>query len=170
MSKFSLCNRNYYPWIFLIIIVIVWAFLFWCLDSPPEVYFAAVAAVAGFVHFLYAEHNHTTDRFIALFAEFNRRYDCMNGSLNKLYEDLSPDKTLLSVKEKSLLYDYFNLCAEEYLYYKAGYIDEDVWKAWLSGMKFFADNPVICDLWVKELGSDSYYGFKLDIVGGKVAR
>ena len=166
MSKFSLSNRNSYPLWFATLSIVV-ALLLWCLDSPPEAYLSAVAAVAGFVHFLYAEHNHTTDRFTALFAEFNRRYDCMNGSLNKLCEDLSSDKNLLSVEDKALLYDYFNLCAEEYLYYQAGYIDEDVWKAWLSGMKFFADNAVIVELWKAELNTNSYYGFKLEILEPK---
>ena len=55
--------------------------------------------------------------------------------------------------------DYFNLCAEEYMFYKLGYIREEAWQAWLEGMRHYYDNPQIRELWDDELKQDSYYGF-----------
>jgi len=38
---------------------------------------------------------------------------------------------------RELLFSYFNLCAEEYFFHKAGYVDQDVWKSWYRGMSVF---------------------------------
>jgi hypothetical protein len=45
--------------------------------------------------------------------------------------------------ELKIIYDYFNLCGEEYLYYKKGYIFPSAWKAWYNGMNFFINNSRI---------------------------
>jgi hypothetical protein len=71
---------------------------------------------------------------------------------------------MLAADDKQLLYDYFNLCAEEYLYFKSGYVDAEVWQSWLRGMKLFASNPEIRRLWQEELESGSYYGFTLALI------
>ena len=66
--------------------------------------------------------------------------------------------------EQKTLFDYFNLCAEEYLFYKAGYIDEEVWQSWLRGMAYFASNSRVLNLWREEIREQSYYGFPLEQV------
>lgn len=66
---------------------------------------------------------------------------------------------VMTDEDTLLLYDYFNLCAEEYFYYKSGYIDIDVWQSWVEGMKYYASNPEIRRIWLSELQSGSYYGF-----------
>ncbi len=43
--------------------------------------------------------------------------------------------------DEKILYDYFNLCAEEFLFQEADYIDEKVWQSWLRGMAHFAEDP-----------------------------
>jgi hypothetical protein len=57
-----------------------------------------------------------------------------------------------------------NLCAEEYLYFKSGYVDAEVWQSWLRGMRFFAAKPEILSVWKEELASGSYYGFSLALL------
>ncbi len=69
-----------------------------------------------------------------------------------------------------ILYDYFNLCAEEYMYFNAGCIDSRVWLAWINGMRHFAGDPEILEIWNQELESDSYYGFSLDFDGNSNKR
>jgi hypothetical protein len=59
------------------------------------------------------------------------------------------------------LYKYFNLCAEEYLYYTKGYIYPEVWSAWWNGMIVFCRNPRIRRIWSDELNTNAYYGFPL---------
>ncbi|NJM54784.1 MAG: hypothetical protein HC841_01605 [Verrucomicrobiae bacterium] len=96
--------------------------------------------------------------FKKLFTEFNDRYDGMNEELNAIMN--TPTDEQLSQNEQSQLFDYFNLCGEEYLLYRQGYIYPEVWNAWCNGMKIFYKNPRIKKLWDDELKSDSYYGFR----------
>lgn len=162
--SFNLRQRNYYPWLFVVLAALANAAVFALPKQhvSPSIFLTVTGAVAALVHFLYAQHNHNTERFISLFREFNTRYDGLNDRLNTL---VSRDgAVLLANEEKQLLYDYFNLCAEEYLYFKAGYIDSEVWNAWLRGMKSFAAHKEVRRLWQEELGSGSYYGFKLGLI------
>ena len=61
---------------------------------------------------------------------------------------------------REYLFSYFNLCAEEYFFYKAGYFDRRVWKSWYRGMKVFFKHPRIQALWEQDCKADSYYGFR----------
>jgi hypothetical protein len=165
-TPFSLKQRNYYPWLFLGLGVAANAIAVLAFPSQftPSVLITVTGAVAALVHFLYAQHNHNTERFITLFREFNSRYDKLNDRLNALLA--KSQALLLTGEENRLLYDYFNLCAEEYLYFKSGYIDSEVWTAWLRGMRIFATHKEIRRLWEEELSSGSYYGFTLSRIDG----
>ena len=59
------------------------------------------------------------------------------------------------------LNDYFNLCAEEYYWYKKGRIDDTIWKSWQAGMNsWYTNKPVIKEAWEKEyknFGHQSFY-------------
>ena len=59
------------------------------------------------------------------------------------------------------LNDYFNLCGEEYLFYRRGYIYPEVWKSWVAGMKIYYANERIKKLWAQELSNQSYYGLNV---------
>lgn len=159
-THFSLSQHSYYPWLFAVLVLAV---LFILPERrSPELLLPAIGSVAAFVHFLYLQHNQNTERFICLFLDFNARYDRLNNDLNELF--LKDGALLLTNQEKQLLYDYFNLCAEEYLYFKAGYIDVEVWRSWLRGMRYFAGNTAIQSLWKEELTSGSYYGFTFALI------
>jgi len=126
-----------------------------------ELYLPVTLGVAGFTHFLYMQHHQDTQLFVNLFQEFNARYDRLNERLNAIVESSSEE---LTDNDKMVLFDYFNLCAEEYLFYKSGYIDQDVWRAWLAGMKYYFDRKrairVLCE---SEIKANSYYGFSLTL-------
>lgn len=159
--EYHLNKRSWYPWGFLVAMVIFNSVAWWFSSSNRlfESILATSVATAGFIHFFYAQHHQNTQVFIGLFQKFNERYDKLNERLNeiaKLKENL-----YLQPEDVKVMFDYFNLCAEEFFYYKAGYIDRNVWKAWLQGMRFFARNAKIHALWKSELDSESYYGFKL---------
>lgn len=163
-KPFSLSRRGYYPWIFLALVLVANAFVLLFLPSQvsPEMLLSVTGSVAALIHFLYAQHNHNTEQFIGLFQDFNARYDQLNGRLNTIVE--RDDSFVLTAEDTQVLYDYFNLCAEEFLYFKSGYIDLEVWSAWLRGMKFYASKPEIRRLWEADLQSGSYYGFTLEII------
>lgn len=158
---FRLGNRNLYPWLFLALAVGANTAVYLLLPQAKalELYLPVTAAVAGFVHFLYSQHHQETQLFVNLFEKFNARYDSLNEELNAIVARPAEDR--LTPEETKALFDYFNLCAEEYLFFKSGYIDQDVWRSWLAGMKYFAQNAAVRSLWESELSSASYYGFNL---------
>jgi hypothetical protein len=101
-----------------------------------------------------------------LFREFNKRYSVLNDDLhyvkdNKLsLEALHLDQS--NRKYLNSLYDYLDLCAEEYFWYKhKGIIDEVVWKSWRAGMKYWFNNlPALNEIWEYERRNknhESYY-------------
>lgn len=163
-TRFTLVRRGRYPWLFLAFAVVVFAPLYSLLPwtRAVEVSVPAGGIVAGFVYFLYAQHLQETRLFAELFRQFNERYDRLNDSLNQIV--VRGDDAMFSVEEKQVLFDYFNLCAEEYLYYKAGYIDAAAWGAWARGMHEFVRVVRIRRLWEAELAGGSYYGFALSLV------
>lgn len=123
---------------------------------------ALVLASGGFIHFLYTRHLEETRLFRELFREFNLRYDTLNDSLNKIA--MRDAAIPLSDEEVRLLYDYFNLCAEEYYYYKVGYIPAEVWRSWCKGIKNYLDCPNIHSLMSEELKTESYYGLTIKVI------
>ncbi len=163
-TPFSLQQRSYYPWLFLLLVLAAngAAYLLLPTNLSPEAHLSITGAVAALVHFLYSQHNHNTERFIGLFRDFNAQYDKLNDRLNTLL--LKDGNLMLEAADKQLLYDYFNLCAEEYMFFKSGYIDTEVWQSWLKGMKYFASNAEVRRVWSEELESASYYGFSLALI------
>jgi hypothetical protein len=119
-----------------------------------------VGGIFSFIYFIQKQKLEETRLFNDLFLEFNKRYDCLNEKLNDIV--VGSENISLSLEEINDLYDYFNLCGEEYFFYKQGYIFPDVWKSWLNGMKFFYSNKRIRKIWDKELESNSYYGLRIE--------
>jgi hypothetical protein len=157
----KLHNKSWFPFILLIgsaAVVIVW--LRFGTEHRPELLLSGIGAVAAFTYFLYQQHLNETRLFKELFVAFNERYDMMNNDLNTIL--FGPSEGDLSEEERQLLFDYFNLCAEEYLFYQAGYIDERVWRSWRKGMDLFFKHPRVAPLWELERQNDSYYGFPSD--------
>ena len=70
--------------------------------------------------------------FKDLFVTFNERY---NDELNDLLNTLRIEEDrVLKNNEIKLIVDYFNLCAEEYLWYSRNRIPTTVWLAWKAGI------------------------------------
>jgi hypothetical protein len=161
---FKLRRRQSYPWWFAAVAAFLGG-LFLLLPTnlqTAELLLAVIGAAAAFFHFLYGQHNFNTERFVELFAQFNARFDDLNDDLNRIRDEHAD--TPLAPKDMQVLYDYFNLCGEEYLYFKAGFIDGSVWRSWLNGMSHFAAGERIQRVWASELKQDSYYGFSLDLL------
>lgn len=114
-----------------------------------------LSALISFVYFYQQHKKEELKIFIELFEKFNQRYDQMNNDLNKILE-----KSELNEDDRLKLYDYFNLCGEEYLYYSRGYIFDEVWEAWQNGMKYFLKSEQVYKLWKEEEETNSYYGLK----------
>ncbi len=166
--SFQLSKKQSYPWRFVGVIFVVGIGFYYLPETKqtPELLLSLVGSIAAFFHFLYVQHNSNTERFIKLFNEFNVRFDGLNDDLNRIRS--LPAGTLTDPKDHQRLYDYFNLCAEEYLYFKSGYIDKEVWSYWCLGMSYFAANEAIRVVWTRELEQGSYYGFTLGLLPKKL--
>lgn len=166
MTKFYLKKRNFYPWIFAGLVLFTYLLGYQLTPSLSRLnldfFLSATSTIGAFCYFLYSQYNKNTDIFIRLFNEFNLRYNTLNNGLNELF--IKDINIPFSDKDKNLLFDYFNLCAEEYLFFKSGYIDNEVWLSWLKGMKYFTSNNQVRELWRGELMLGSYYGFSLEII------
>lgn len=138
--------------------------LIYVFSRGPVSDFASLGAVAvGVVSFAFGVQNqHLAEvrLFRDLFKEFNEKYDGQNEKLNGIYCEKLPDSTPFTSDQIDTLYNYFNLCGEEYLYFEKGFIYPEVWQSWKNGMKYFRQNPRVKKLWDEELGTGSYYGLE----------
>ena len=151
-------TRSYFL-VFPIAVVLtgVWLYIY----SPTRENIAlAVTILGGTVSFYYVVQKHNleqTQAFKDLFTTFNKRYDNLNNRLNKIVRE--PVNKELTEQELNVLNDYFNICGEEYLYYRKGIIYKEVWRAWCKGILYFLDNERIRSFWAEEeKNNDSYYG------------
>lgn|SRR5262245_55957119 len=124
--------------------------------------YPALGSAFGLCYFVLKQHLEEIRLFKELFVEFNARYDAMNERLYSLCHD--PLEQPLAKDEITFLYDYFNLCGEEYLFYRKGFIYPEVWSAWRNGMRIFLYCPRIRALWEVELSTDSYYGLTISCI------
>jgi hypothetical protein len=98
--------------------------------------------------------------FKDLFTDFNRRYDAMNEKL----ENIRAGNQRVDPQQRKILANYFNLCAEEYLFFNEGYIHGEVWSSWCRGMLYYLHDARILQVWNEEMVSDSYYSLTLDTI------
>ena len=121
-----------------------------------------VGSVFSFFFVIQKQASEDIRLFKELFVDFNKRYDTLNEGLNRIVEEESTSP--LTDEEEDILNDYFNLCGEEYLYFKQGFILLEVWQSWCNGMYFFMENPRIKPMWINEQKSLSYYGLTTQII------
>jgi len=123
-----------------------------------------VLATTIFIGYLNYQHNQ--DRlFKDLFKEFNERYDKLNDNFEELTMKYPEDVSVLNIDKRHLktIVDYLNLCAEEYFWFEKGRIDPQAWESWRSGMKTWANVPVVKAVFNNEMAnwtSSYYHGFQ----------
>lgn len=147
-----------YGWIavFATIVAILWA----ANDEANrmQILTGAGAAILGFCYFVQQQKLAETELFKDLFSSFNSRYDEMNGDLADILEKGGK----ASPEDRKKVVDYFNLCAEEYLFFKEGYIHPKAWMAWCRGMLSYLRKHPFKDIWNQEVQTESFYGLTLE--------
>ena len=121
-----------------------------------EVLISAVGGLWALAFYLHKRHADDAKFMKELLTEFNGRYNQMNDDLQSSLWSKEPFGETAKLK----LMDYFNLCAEEWLFWKAGNIYSEVWTAWANGMRYYIKDQRVKDLWEQERQSNSYYGFE----------
>jgi hypothetical protein len=117
---------------------------------------STLGSALGFCYFAQKQKLEELRLFKDLFTEFNRRYDAMNDSLA-----IIRDGDRNEAGSRATLVDYFNLCAEEYLFFDEGYIHPSAWRSWCRGMLYYLQEDQIRQVWDEEVTLDSYYGLTL---------
>ena len=151
-----------YPWIILAVLAVALPAVAHL--SKPDNLTVNVATVlggvAGVVFFVQKQKIEELQIFERLFTAFNQRYAALNQGLQAIVAGAATDDS----QARDCLNDYFNLCAEEYLFYREGRILPDVWAAWCRGMLFYLRCPRIRAHWDAEVTTGSYYGLSLEII------
>jgi hypothetical protein len=127
--------------------------------DEPYVAGGIVAFVISTLFLVQRQKLEETRLFKDLFTSFNERYDRLNDKLAAIGNDSELDAVT-----RSKLIDYFNLCAEEFLFYREGYINDEVWKAWCRGMLQYLELRPVAELWRSEQSTGSYYGLSLETI------
>ena len=117
-----------------------------------------LAIIFGFCYFAQQQRLAEITLFKQLFTEFNERYDKLNDDLAKIESPQVP----LTLDSRQKVVDYFNLCAEEYLFYSEGYIHHEVWKTWCLGMLYYIEKEPFAKIWAEESDKKCYYGLTKD--------
>ncbi len=142
-----------------LLVVIILAPYFYLRGADWKVLLTVIGGLASFFFFIQKQALDEAHFIKELLIQFNARYDCMNGKLNAI---VRKGDTGLGDDDIMILFDYFNLCSEEYMFYQRGYIYPEVWRSWVAGMNFYYKNPKIKRLWVYEFSSESYYGLDIE--------
>lgn len=128
------------------------------LKEPLPTIATALGALLSLAYFLQKQKLDELRLFREIFKECNARYDELNEDLARIASSSNPE---LTTDDRQILIDYFNLCGEEYLYFRRGYIDPSVWRAWHNGMQSLVLLPSINTLWKSEKATGSYYDLDL---------
>jgi len=116
-----------------------------------------VGTALTFCYFVQKQKLDELRLFNELFTNFNRRYDAMNTKLEHIHAGME----MTDAELKIILSDYFNLCAEEFLFAKEGYVHAEVWQSWCRGMLYYLGSDRIRRTWDLEMISESYYGLTM---------
>lgn len=137
------------------IVAITWA----SIDAANKLHIltGSGAAILGFCYFVQQQKLAETELFHKLFTAFNTRYDEMNGDL----ADILDKGGRADPAERKKIVDYFNLCAEEYLFFSEGYIHQKAWTAWCRGMLSYLRKHPFKDIWNEEVQTESFYGLTI---------
>ncbi|WP_134140772.1 hypothetical protein [Flavobacterium sp. S87F.05.LMB.W.Kidney.N] len=154
--------KKYTDIIFINVIAVVVAMLiYYLLKEKPEIPIAIIATGISISFGIRQSMIENDKIFKELFISFNQKYDeKFNNLLNEIVaKNIENNKYQLTLIEVKLIRDYLNFCAEEYLWYSKGRIDESVWLSWENGMKYYLSNSSILPFVIKEKKQkDSYYG------------
>ena len=136
------------------------AVFYYCDKDRIPLVGSVVAFALAFVYFVLQQKLAEISLFKDLFTNFNLRYDVLNDELVRLEKAPAAPEG----KDRQFVVDYFNLCAEEYLFYSEGYIHHEAWRAWCRGMLWYIKREPFQKIWKEEIAKNSYYGLTENVI------
>lgn len=155
MCNISRCIKKYYFYICTPVYLFC-IYLVFTNDKFVTLLIPSTAAYLSLIYFFQKQQLEELKVFKELFTEFNNRYDDLNG---KIFAIKQEDE---KVDFHETMDDYFNLCAEEYLFFTKGLILDEVWGSWCRGMEEHLDVKRIKDYWLDAQQENSFYGLTLN--------
>lgn len=137
-----------------LIYLVIGIALFYFLDKQIEILVAVIATGISLALGIRQYKTENDKLFKQLFQEFNTEYD------TKFRKKLSEIRKQNKIEDTDIVIDYFNFCAQEYLWKTKGRIPDNVWNSWEQGIVFFISNPLIEEIFIGEKEQrNSYYGW-----------
>jgi len=127
--------------------------------QSSEFLLASIGGIWAVAFFLQNGHNEDAKFMKELFQYFTQRYDQQNNDLQGWLRQ----KEEFTDKQKLGFIDYFNLCAEESVFQRLGYIYDEVWESWQNGMRQYGRDARVAALWLEQKETNSYYGFEFPL-------
>ncbi len=167
-------------WRFMLFVRQVWFFSYWvaCLGGIVILVFlmqtssieksglvTLIGIIISIAFFTQKQKLEELREFRVLFSGFNKQYHKLEPDLDKLCN--LDENSKFTDEQRAVVIRYFNLCAEEFLFYKKGLIYREVWRAWRNGMDQYKNVHIIADVWALEYETSSYYDFKFPVVTHK---
>ena len=126
-----------------------------------QLFIGVIGSIAT-LYFGIIKYQIENDKFrLELFKSFNDRY---NGDMNDVFNSLENSSNILDPKinKELVIIDYFNLCAEEYYWYKNNRIPQNVWNAWKIGIQENLKKEGVQEIYNSEIKKfkGSYYGIE----------
>ena len=131
-------------------------------DNVPGNLVALCVGALGVVYFVQKQKNDDLQLFERLFTRFNERYAAMHADVQWVAagRDAGGDVA----RDREVLDAYFNLCAEEYLFYREGRILPPVWRAWCRGITAHLESDRVRAYWEAEELRGSHYGLTREVI------
>ena len=131
-------------------------------ENVPTNIVAAAGVALSLIYFIQKQSLEELELFERLFTRFNERYCRLHDQLPGVVgEGVNP---VITSEQQVALDQYFNLCAEEYLFYSQGCILPVVWRSWCRGMLWYLSHDPIHDVFQREVRHDSHYGLTLPVI------
>lgn len=143
-------------WAPLLLLLIAGEIYLFHTEQSIERHAALLGAVLPVFYFIQKQKLDELHVFLSIFEKANERYKALGSKLEIIIS--KPVDNELDSSEKETLISYFNLCAEEYLYFKQGYIFPHFWASWENGMRMVFLHDRVKSLWELESKTHSYYG------------
>jgi hypothetical protein len=136
-------------------------------DLGPVI-FAGVAIFLTYWHHRHSRKIANDKMQMELHTKFSDEFEKLLPNLLILIESEPPQSNPIYGEDQEAINiltirTYFNLCAEEFYWYKRGRIDIEVWNSWRVGMNdFYSMSPLMQEMWKENSKDNGYKAYYLN--------
>ncbi|NQZ60160.1 MAG: hypothetical protein HRT88_22130 [Lentisphaeraceae bacterium] len=145
------------PIIGILVIGILFCRTYFATNGEPKILISIIVVILSILYFVQKQKLEKEKLFFDAFKDFNYRFSLLNADLIDL-----PKEGKCKESEERIIRKYFDLCAEEYYFFKHNILPLEVWEAWAIGIYYYLSNyNCIKDYWREVEKSSSSYGLNI---------